>query len=114
MLPKWKKEGTVEPMHSCDGLYRPSKTSRFNVLSLVHLDLEEDSLHTQGLLSDGWTVYASRENLYVAQSGRWWWWGWGDVDMDSHIHKFSLNGGSAPTYGEWFGTWLVVRSICDE
>jgi uncharacterized secreted protein with C-terminal beta-propeller domain len=67
-------------------------------LSVLHLDIEEDEINAQGLISDGWTVYASRENLYIAQSGRWWWWGWGEVDMSSHIHKFSLTAGQAPTY----------------
>ena len=98
MLPKWRYNGVVENLHSCEGLYRPGNVSRFNVLSLLHLDLEEDTMNAQGLVSDGWTVYASRENLYVAQSGRWWWWGWGEVDMSSHIHKFDLNGGEAPSY----------------
>ena len=98
MLPKWEYNGVVGNLHSCEGLYRPGNVSRFNVLSLLHLDLEDDSMNAQGLVSDGWTVYASRDNLYVAQSGRWWWWGWGDVDMNSHIHKFSLNGGEAPSY----------------
>ena len=100
ILPKWRlgSEQEVESIHSCENLYRPSQVSQFNVLSLVHLDLEEDTANAQGLLSEGWTIYASQENLYVAQSGQWWWWGFGDTDMNSHIHKFSLNAGEEPSY----------------
>lgn len=98
LLPQWKHDGVVENLHSCTDLYRPGNVSRFNILSLLHLDIDADVLNAQGLISEGWTVYASQENLYVAQSGRWWWWGWGDADMSSHIHKFSLNGGAAPSY----------------
>ncbi|MEC7986721.1 MAG: beta-propeller domain-containing protein, partial [Myxococcota bacterium] len=72
MLPKWRlgAEKELESIHSCENLYRPSQVSQFNVLSLIHLDLEDGQTNTQGLLSDGWTMYASQDNLYVAQSGQ--------------------------------------------
>ena len=98
IFPKWKNGEQVQDLYSCEEIFRPGNASRFNVLSLLHVDLEEDTMTAQGLMAEGWTVYSSKENFYIAQSGRWWWWGWGDVDMNSHIHKFALNGGEKPTY----------------
>ena len=39
------------------------------------VDIEEETTDATGLMSNGWTIYASQENLYVAQTSRWWWWG---------------------------------------
>jgi uncharacterized secreted protein with C-terminal beta-propeller domain len=83
------------PLLGCGDLYRPAEVSEYSVLSLLHLDLngpapDEGRLHATGVLSDGWIVYASARNLYVAQSSWWWWWGWGPLDMTTTIHKFQL------------------------
>jgi uncharacterized secreted protein with C-terminal beta-propeller domain len=113
-LPQWAEDGIVEDMHGCTTILRPGHAEQYNIMSLVNLDLESNDLNATGLFSDGWTVYASQENLYVAQSGRWWW-GWGG-DMNSHIHKFSLNGGEAPSYaasGEVDG-WLYDQFAMSE
>jgi len=101
LLPQWKDSaGTnnFEPMYDCDDLYRPSNVSQYNMLSLFHVDIEEETTDATGLMSNGWTIYASQENLYVAQTSRWWWWGWGSMDLSTHIHKFELNPDSEPEY----------------
>jgi uncharacterized secreted protein with C-terminal beta-propeller domain len=83
------------PLLACDELYRPAEVSEYSVLSVVHLPLDDSApsagrLQAAGVIADGWTVYASARNLYVAQSS-WWWWGWGPLDMDTAIHKFELD-----------------------
>ena len=101
LLPQWKDSAganTFEPMYDCADLYRPSNVSQYNMLSLFHVDIEEDTTDATGLMSNGWTIYASQENLYVAQTSRWWWWGWGSMDLSTHIHKFELNPDSEPEY----------------
>jgi hypothetical protein len=101
MLPQWRDSagsGQFEPMYDCQDLYRPSNVSQYNMLSLFHVDIEEDTTDATGLMSNGWTVYASQDNLYVAQTSRWWWWGWGDINLDTHIHKFELNPDAEPEY----------------
>jgi uncharacterized secreted protein with C-terminal beta-propeller domain len=84
------------PLLACDELYRPAEVSEYSVLSVVHLPLDDAAptagrLQAAGVIADGWTVYASARNLYVAQSSWWWWWGWGPLDMDTAIHKFELD-----------------------
>jgi hypothetical protein len=84
-------EAPIEALHACNDLYRPAEVSQYSVLSIVEVNIEGDSeLETAGLLSDGWQVYASQDNLYVAQTSWWSWWGWGDLDMSTQIHQFNL------------------------
>lgn len=85
-------EAPVESLHACTDIYRPSNLSQYSVLSIVEIDATDttDPVETAGLLSDGWQIYASQDNFYVAQTSWWWWWGWGDLDLNTHIHQFAL------------------------
>jgi uncharacterized secreted protein with C-terminal beta-propeller domain len=87
----------VEPLMACNDLYKPRDNGEVSLLTVVHFDMTAGSVggdvSATGLLSDGWTVYASQENLYVARSSWWWWWGWGDLDLTTNIHRFRLAGG---------------------
>jgi len=101
IFPQWRDSAgsnQFEAMHDCTDLYRPGNIAQLNMLSLFHLDIENNESSSTGLLSNGWTIYASQENLYVAQTSRWWWWGWGSFDLDTQIHKFELNPDSTPNY----------------
>lgn len=101
ILPRQRLEGAeAEAMFACSDLYRPSQVSQPGILTVVQIDLDGDSEpRATGLLSNGWQVYASQENLYIGLSSWWWWWGWGTFDQDrsTHIHKFSL-GDEGPRY----------------
>ena len=79
-------------LHECEDLHRPAEISHGAVLSVVQfpIDASHDEVSATGIISDGWTVYASQQNLYVAQSSWWSWWGFGDLELETHIHKFSL------------------------
>ncbi len=92
-------EPDPQPLLGCGDLFRPPEISQYSVLSVLHLDLDRPDpvaapLQATGLLADGWTVYASARNLYVAQSSWWWWRGWGPPDMTTAIHKLELAGDS--------------------
>ena len=100
-LPEWRDSdgsGELEVMHACSDLYRPDGVGHHGGLSVVNLDLADGTLSSSGILSAGWQLYASRENLYVAQSSRWWWWGGWDRELTTHIHKFHLEEDGEPTY----------------
>ena len=86
------------PLLDCGSIYRPAKTSDWSILSVLHLDLDEGGPVTAtGLIAEGWTVYASKTSLYVAQtSDSWsWWWGWAPAEMTTVIHKFELEPSAA-------------------
>lgn len=84
-----------EPAYDCQELYLPSQTAKLGVLNVSHFDFDEPSKITStGVLAEGWTIYASKKNLYIAQSSRsWFWWGmWGRTrSAESHIHKFTFS-----------------------
>lgn len=81
---------------SCADLYHPEEQAVPSVLAVVHLDLDAgdagSAVTATGVMADGWTMYASQESLYVAQSSWSWWWGWGDAELESRVHKFDLDG----------------------
>lgn len=103
-LPEWRDQvagaaaADFELMHDCSDLYRPSGVGHHGAVSIVNLDLEDDSLNASGLLTSGWQLYASKDNLYVAQNSRWWWWGGFDRELVTHIHKFNLGTDGEPAY----------------
>jgi uncharacterized secreted protein with C-terminal beta-propeller domain len=93
ILPRQRVNGQeAGRLFACSDLYRPSQVAQPGMLTVVQIDLEGDSApRATGLLANGWQIYASQDNLYVALSSWWWWWGWGgDTDRSTHIHKFAL------------------------
>lgn len=108
-----------EPLLSCTDLYRPDGVAQPGLLSVAHLDLsapETTELAATGLLANGWSVYASLDALYVAQTSWWWSWGWGESEeLTTHLHRFEL-GGDEPAYtasGAVDG-WLWSQFAMDE
>ncbi len=87
-------------IYECKDLYLPQQTTDLGLLNISSFDLNAPAnIESTGLLANGWTVYASQQNLYVAMSSRSWWWGWGGSTNESHIHKFELKKGAAkPAY----------------
>jgi len=99
MIPRFRDQhigataAPIEPMLGCNDIYRPSNVSQYGMLSVLHVNLDDDhaAIATTAVLSNGWTLYASQDNLYVAFTSWWWWWGWGQMDdLSTHIHKFEL------------------------
>ena len=100
MLPRLHDETPRGPdteprqLLECGSIYRPAQTSDWSILSVLHLDLDQGGPVTAtGLIAEGWTVYASKSNLYVAQtSDSWSWWrAWAPAEMTTVIHKFELD-----------------------
>lgn len=98
-LPSWRVDGgDPELMHDCSDLYRPLGVGQHGAMSVLNLDLDDGTVNATGLMSNGWQLYASKDNLYVAQSSHWWWWGGWDRELETHIHKFHLKSGGEPEY----------------
>ncbi|MBN1947358.1 MAG: beta-propeller domain-containing protein [Bradymonadales bacterium] len=92
-------EGQRSDLFSCTDVMRPANESDLGLLSVIGFD-PASVLKPRGvaLLANGWTVYGSHSNLYVAQDSRWWFWDYNETPYtETHVHKFGLNDG-APTY----------------
>jgi len=122
MLPRLRDETPHGPdteprqLLDCGSIYRPAQTSDWSILSVLHLNLDEGGPVTAtGLIAEGWTVYASKTSLYVAQtSDSWsWWWGWAPAEMTTVIHKFELEP-SAPEPVRYAASGEVKGWILDQ
>lgn len=115
VLPQWREDdAALASMYDCTDLYAPGQVTPLAMLSVMSVDLDDGDVGTTGLMSQGWTIYASMANLYVAQTSRWWW-GWDDRPV-SHIHKFALKADAEPTYvasGEVDG-WMYDQFAMSE
>ena len=109
-------------LFSCDDVYLPPNISELGILNISHFDLDaatdEIEVTNTGLMANGWEMYASKQNLYLALSNRAWRWGWGaDEDSHTHIHKFGFTGqNDRPEYkasGEVDG-WLLNQFSMSE
>lgn len=100
-LPRIVDGNGVQTLNDCTDVLRPTELTEASLLNVVHFDLRQGAsggeLTGTTLLSSGWEVYASQDNLFVTQSSWWWWWGWGAMDLNTHIHQFQLDG-TQPEY----------------
>lgn len=84
------------PMAACEDLYVPAQVSQLGMLTVATLDVGTPGLPSAGLLANGWTVYASQNNLFISQTSGWWW-GWDTEPGRTHIHQFAIDG-DEPAY----------------
>jgi len=93
LLPRKFENNVSAPLFSCTDVYLPQTVAQLGMLSLTHFSLDDPAVFdATGLLAQGWEVYASQDNLYIAMGSNWWWWGWGSGNLETHIHKFGLRG----------------------
>jgi uncharacterized secreted protein with C-terminal beta-propeller domain len=126
-----REDGEVEAEGSlldCASAHHPEEFSGFGMLTVLTLDLSAGldgpvAERSVGILSDGETVYASAENLYVATQ-RWIDWEAAegserDRATEGHttqIHRFDISGSDRAAYrssGEVRG-WLLNQFSMDE
>jgi uncharacterized secreted protein with C-terminal beta-propeller domain len=116
VLPGYRADAAAEfeSLYACSDIYTPSALSQMAMLSVAKLDPDAGTLSATGLMSDGWTIYASPTALYVAQTSAWWW-GWTGEEGKSNIHRFDLSG-DTPAYtgsGQVTG-WLYDQFAMSE
>ncbi len=111
-----------ETLLACTDIYRPPHLSYPAVMTVAHIDLADEGavgvgsdVSGTGLMSDGWTVYASTENLYIAQTSWYWYWGWGESTTTTHIHRFALDGADSVYAGSGeVDGWLLSQFAMSE
>jgi hypothetical protein len=83
---------TTGSVVDCNRIYYGGQTPQMGLTSIVRLDVDSDTMRPAGsaVFGNGWTVYASTENLYVAGYD-WNWWGYGQNEPGTTVHKFELS-----------------------
>lgn len=106
----------------CTDVYGPETLSWPSVLTVAHIGLDGEGavgvgsdVSATGVMSEGWTVYASEDHLFVAQTSWYWSWDAEDDSYTSHIHQFALEGADTvyEASGEVRG-WLLNQFAMSE
>ena len=90
------EDGSTEAALSCTDILHSMEISDPGLTTVAHIDLADDevsvSAEATGVMMGSSTIYASQENLYVAQSSFGWWDGISPVDRETRIHRVALDG----------------------
>jgi uncharacterized secreted protein with C-terminal beta-propeller domain len=90
------EDGEREPIIGCTDVYHSEEASDAGLTTVAHIDLGADTIRVTGdatgIMAGSTTLYASSENLYIAQSSFAWWDGFSDIERTTRIHQFSLDG----------------------
>lgn len=100
IIPLYKdsKSGSVEPVSRCGDIwYWPTESTEYLIVAGVSVNESDAEISKQVVLGSSGSIYASRENLYVAEVIYGWDWLWtakGVTNQDDKektiIHKFGL------------------------
>ncbi len=95
-------DGDLEPLVGCGDIqYVPGGgVSNYLIVASVSVDDMDEEVDSEVVLGSSGDVYASRDNLYVAEPKyNWYYW---DTDNESEtvIHKFELNDGDVEYGGQ--------------
>lgn len=89
-------EGETTPMLSCTDLLHSWEVSSPALTTVVHVDLQGPTLdvsaESTGVMLGDPVIYASRNNLYIAQTSRGWWDGVSSINRETRIHRLALDG----------------------
>ena len=90
------EDGSTDPVVSCSDILHSMEISDPGLTTVAHIDLADDevsiSAEATGVMMGSSTVYASQENLYIAQSSFGWWDGISPIDRETRIHRVALDG----------------------
>ena len=90
------EDGSTDAALSCTDILHSMEISNPGLTTVAHIDLADDevsiSAEATGVMMGSSTVYASQENLYVAQSSYGWWDGISPIERETRIHRVALDG----------------------
>ncbi len=95
LVPLIVDNGTLDKMVECtDVKYMPRQIDETNYMIVAAIPLDKNSpIEKEVIIGSSSEIYASTENLYVAQQ-KYSWYGWYDENDDkeeTYIHKFKLD-----------------------
>ncbi len=91
-------ESSGTQLLACGDISRPEVGERAGLQIVSSFDSDGDKLQATAITGDAWEVYASPQNLYLAQNSGYWWWGGGEQQQpQTVVHKFAISG-NAPQY----------------
>jgi uncharacterized secreted protein with C-terminal beta-propeller domain len=93
------EDGSTERLLGCTDILHSKDVTEPGLTTVAHVNLDADTIKVSadatGVMAGGTTVYASPENLYVAQSSYGWWDGITDMSRETRIHRLALDGANS-------------------
>lgn len=110
---KYKKDdGQKDELpRECSDFYYPNGATELGLLTIATLDLSQPQTMKQTtVVANAGQVYASANNLYVANT-HWWWWPKPGQQTATYLHKFDI---TQPDRAVYVGSGMVDGRIVDQ
>lgn len=113
-----KGGASVEPLVTCgDVRYMPGviDTTSYVIVAAIPVDTAEGAIDKEVIIGSSGDIYASQDNLYLAEEKYSWWWDENNEET-TYIHRLGLNGASLSYdgVGEVPGTVLNQFSMDED
>lgn len=82
---------------ACTAVYAPAVNQQLGVIQVSSMDTDLGQAREMALLNNGWQLYASAKNLYIAQTSAGWWFDPEQVQQTA-IHRVQLQDAGPPRY----------------
>ena len=79
---------------ACTSVQRADVDTRLGMLMITSIDTDGGRPATLGTINNAWTVYGSRDNLYLLQTSGGWWFD-RDQQQQTAIYRYAIGTGSA-------------------
>jgi len=114
LTPLMADNGKLDKVVGCEGIkYMPKQIDETNYMIVTAIPLDASSeIGKEVIMGSSSNLYASTENMYIAQE-KYNWWGWYDevdAEEETFIHKFSLDGAKI----DYKGMGTVKGSILNQ
>jgi len=100
---------------ACDDLYRPDVATAMATLTISSVDTDGGNNAAIGTVNNAWMVYASADNLYLAQTSNGWFFAPFQVDQTA-VQRFEISdsGAAVPRGAGAVDGWLLNRYSMSE
>ncbi|MCC6807696.1 MAG: beta-propeller domain-containing protein [Deltaproteobacteria bacterium] len=104
------QSGTRDLGYDCGDFSKVNAPTKLGTVSVVTLNLEQQTLDQRTIVSEPGEIYASLDNLYLA-TRHWWWWPALDQEDATYIHKFDIR---SPDEAKYVASGTVSGHIVDQ
>lgn len=94
LLPEERRDDGAAQTLTCTSVQRADVDTRLGMLMITSIDTDGGAPETLGTINNAWTVYASRDNIYLLQTSGGWWFN-REQQQQTAIYRYAIGSGSA-------------------
>ena len=89
-------DGVLEPIPflACSDIQHPEVSASLGLQIIASMDTDGQNLGATAIVNNAWHAYASKDNLYLAETSHHWWWTLEDNTLPTSqtaIYKFAIS-----------------------